>query len=268
MSHTTQAYKDFLTAVKNNKNKNLKIKTAAKGVKLSIKGVTAKFVGPVKSYSNSDLNNWSAFCMSHTGKNHFSSLAMLRQKQKMIKQTLKADVLKVGHHGAKTSTSKSFLNAVKPAHAVISVGKNNYGHPTKDVLDRLKNAKVNVYRTDKQGLIIAKTDGKTITFYKKPATSATSTAANSNSYKLSASLDNTKPKQNATIHLTVKGLPNGTKYKAVFHYKSKQTTYTGTVGTKLPVKIGRAAKGYTVKIVVTASYKGKTYQAQTSFTPK
>lgn len=184
------------------------------------------------------------------------------------KQTLKADVLKVGHHGAKTSTSKSFLNAVKPAHAVISVGKNNYGHPTKDVLDRLKNAKVNVYRTDKQGLIIAKTDGKTITFYKKPAMSATSTAANSNSYKLSASLDNTKPKQNATIHLTVKGLPNGTKYKAVFHYKSKQTTYTGTVGTKLPVKIGRAAKGYTVKIVVTASYKGKTYQAQTSFTPK
>ena len=268
VSHTTKAYKDFLTAVKNNKNKKLKIKTATKGVKLSIKGVTAKFVGPVKSYSKSDLNNWSAVLHVNYGKKSFlfTGDAETKAENDMIKskQTLKADVLKVGHHGAKTSTSKSFLNAVKPVHAVISVGKNNYGHPTKDVLNRLKNAKVNVYRTDKQGTIVAKTNGKTITFNKKQATSAT----NKTTYKLTASLNNTKPKQNSTIYLTVKGLPNGTKYKAVFHYKSTTTTYTGKVGTELPVKIGRATKGYKVNVDVTATYNGKTYTAKTSFTPQ
>jgi competence protein ComEC len=75
------------------------------------------------------------------------------------KQPLKADVLKVGHHGAKTSTSTAFLNAVKPKYAVISVGKNSYGHPTKEVLNRLKAAKVTVYRTDQKGTIVFTSNG-------------------------------------------------------------------------------------------------------------
>jgi beta-lactamase superfamily II metal-dependent hydrolase len=55
-----------------------------------------------------------------------------------MKQTLQADVIKVGHHGAKTSSNTEFLKVVKPKYAVISVGKNAYGHPTKDVLNRFK----------------------------------------------------------------------------------------------------------------------------------
>lgn len=257
VSQTTQAYKNFLTAVKNEK---LKIKTASKGVKLSVKGVTANFVGPVKTYSN-DLNDWSAVLRVAYGNKSFlfTGDAETKSETDMInsKQTLKADVIKVGHHGAKTSTGKNFLNAVKPKYAVISVGKGNrYGHPT-----------VNVYRTDTQGTIVAKTNGKTITFNTKPATSATTKAATT-TYKLTASLDHTKPKQNGTVNLTVKGLPNGTKYIAVFNYKSTKTTYTGKVGTKLPVKIGRAAKGYAVKVNITTTYKGKKYSTQTSFTPQ
>lgn len=78
---------------------------------------------------------------------------------------LESTVLKVGHHGADSSTSYLFLREVMPKYAVISVGENNdYGHPTDEVLSRLRDADVTVYRTDIQGTIICKSDGKTVEF--------------------------------------------------------------------------------------------------------
>ena len=65
------------------------------------------------------------------------------------------DVLKVGHHGSKTSSSKEFINEINPKYSVISVGKNNrYGHPNKEVLDNLEDSKI--YRTDEDGSIMFK----------------------------------------------------------------------------------------------------------------
>ena len=65
------------------------------------------------------------------------------------------DVLKVGHHGSKTSSSKSFINEINPKNSIISVGKNNrYGHPNKEVLNNLKGSKI--YRTDLDGSIMFK----------------------------------------------------------------------------------------------------------------
>ena len=65
------------------------------------------------------------------------------------------DVLKVGHHGSMTSSSKNFINEIKPKYSVISVGKNNrYGHPNKEVLENLKYSKI--YRTDEDGSIMFK----------------------------------------------------------------------------------------------------------------
>ena len=65
------------------------------------------------------------------------------------------DVLKVGHHGSKTSNSQEFVNEVNPKYSIISVGKNNrYGHPNREVLNSLENSKI--YRTDKQGSIMFK----------------------------------------------------------------------------------------------------------------
>ena len=67
----------------------------------------------------------------------------------------KIDVLKVGHHGSKTSSNKEFINEINPKYSVISVGKNNrYGHPNKEVLDNLDNSKI--YRTDQDGSIMFK----------------------------------------------------------------------------------------------------------------
>ena len=71
-----------------------------------------------------------------------------------------ADVLKVGHHGSKTSTTQPFLDSVHPAFALISVGAENlYGHPHADVLERLNQAKIEVLRTDQVGAITIRTDG-------------------------------------------------------------------------------------------------------------
>ena len=65
------------------------------------------------------------------------------------------DVLKVGHHGSKTSSGKKFIDEINPKYSIISVGKNNrYGNPNKEVLNNLANTKV--YRTDQDGSIMFK----------------------------------------------------------------------------------------------------------------
>lgn len=71
------------------------------------------------------------------------------------------DVLKVGHHGSKTSSSKEFINEINPKYSIISVGKNNrYGHPNDSVLDNLDKSKI--YRTDIDGSIMFKIKNNTL----------------------------------------------------------------------------------------------------------
>ena len=65
------------------------------------------------------------------------------------------DVLKVGHHGSRTSSCKEFINQIKPKYSIISVGKDNkFNHPNKETLETLKNSKI--YRTDENGSIMFK----------------------------------------------------------------------------------------------------------------
>ena len=65
------------------------------------------------------------------------------------------DVLKVGHHGSKTSSGEEFIDDINPKYSIISVGKNNcYGHPNKEVLNNLNNSKI--YRTNQDGSIVFK----------------------------------------------------------------------------------------------------------------
>ena len=78
---------------------------------------------------------------------------------------LKSTVLKVGHHGSSTSTTYPFLREIMPAYAVIACGKDNeYGHPHEEVLSKLRDADVEIYRTDEFGGIICKSDGKSVEF--------------------------------------------------------------------------------------------------------
>jgi len=76
-------------------------------------------------------------------------------------QRLHADVLKVGHHGSRTSSTDAFLAAVAPQVAIISVGvRNRFGHPHPNTLAALAKARVRVLRTDADGAITAWTDGE------------------------------------------------------------------------------------------------------------
>lgn len=78
---------------------------------------------------------------------------------------IRADVLKCGHHGSSTSTSKAFLREVDPRYAVVSCGKDNsYGHPHRETLQKLEAQGVTLYRTDEDGTVLARSDGKDITF--------------------------------------------------------------------------------------------------------
>lgn len=164
VSHTTQTYKDFLTAVK---NEGRTIKAVSKGVKIPLAGVDATFLAPVNTYGD-NLNDWSAVLkVTYKSKSFlFTGDAEKASENDMLADSsnLRADVLKVGHHGSNSSTSKAFINAVKPSHAIISVGKNNYGHPDSGILARLKAANASVLRTDQKGTITAISDGSKITF--------------------------------------------------------------------------------------------------------
>jgi competence protein ComEC len=80
-------------------------------------------------------------------------------------KNLRSDVLKVGHHGSRTSTGVAFLGFVAPTYAVISDGKGNtYGHPHKETLDNLAKFNVKVLRTDELGTVLMKSDGENIIF--------------------------------------------------------------------------------------------------------
>ena len=88
--------------------------------------------------------------------------------EKNSTKELQSDFLKLGHHGSRTSTSKEFLEAVRPQYALISAGlKNKYGHPHQEILDLLNDFSMKIFRTDEIGTIIIKCDNMEVCKIKK-----------------------------------------------------------------------------------------------------
>ncbi|MDN5361646.1 MAG: competence protein ComEC [Moorella sp. (in: firmicutes)] len=165
VTHNTDSYRDLLLAIK---NKGLQATEAKAGVTLPLgEGVQATFVSPAKS-NYEDLNDYSAVLHLTYGKTAFlfTGDAGTTAEQQMLAghQPLKADVLKVAHHGSRSATGTAFLKAVAPTYAVISVGRgNDYGHPHAQTLQRLQKAGAKIYRTDQDGTITAISDGEKVT---------------------------------------------------------------------------------------------------------
>lgn len=123
------------------------------------------FIGPVTEY---DSPNDSSLCLiAQNGETSFlfSGDAEDRAEMDMLLSgaDVNVDVYKVAHHGSSSSSSTAFLSAMHPKYAVISCGKDNdYGHPHRSVIDSLESMEMNIFRTDKQGSIIATSDGEKI----------------------------------------------------------------------------------------------------------
>ena len=157
----TEAYTSLLKAVR---RKGLKVTKAAAGLNICDKeDLKIDVVGP-KKIDNDNLNNCSAVIKITFKSNSFLFTGDAEKAElEELEGDISAKVLKVGHHGSYTSTTKDLLEKVKPEIAVISCGKgNDYGHPNKSVLKLLKNAGCEIYRTDKQKTITVTGDGEAL----------------------------------------------------------------------------------------------------------
>lgn len=158
---TSKTYENLLETIQ---NRGLSIKTGRAGVEiLNTDDLNIILLAPTKeSYNN--LNNYSIVLKITYGDVSFLYTGDAEEESlEEITGDLKADVLKVGHHGSNTSTTKSFLEQVKPEYAIISVGaKNSYGHPNSSTLELLEEYTNNIYRTDINGTVIIRSDGVNI----------------------------------------------------------------------------------------------------------
>lgn len=166
--HGTKTEQRFLTAVD---GCGANLYEPELGDTYDLGGATVTVLGPVKEYD--DPNDMSIVVLVQFGDDRFLFTGDMENtdaaENDLVaywgEEALRADVLKVGHHGARTSTSYHFLRSVSPSYAVISVGEGNtYGHPTSETLNILGQAEVYVYRTDTMGTVVAVSDGQDIEF--------------------------------------------------------------------------------------------------------
>ncbi len=161
---TTKTYLDLLTAIA---DQNIKVRRASAGDVIEIGGGRLEIRGPLGEYS--DLNNVSVVARFVYDKVSFwiaGDCSKAAESDLLVNGKVEqTTVYKVSHHGSNTATTQKFLDALAPDYCVISLGADNsYGHPHKEVSDRLKEADIPVYRTDLNGTVTAHTDGTSINF--------------------------------------------------------------------------------------------------------
>ena len=170
-AHTINAFTNMLDVID---NKNIELYTAKACTSILSSGIIDIDVLAPFADSDSNLNNVSAVVRITYGKTVmlFTGDAEHVIENQLLNSGIDADVLKVGHHGAGSASSSSFIKAVSPEVAVISVGEgNSYGHPHADTLAILNEVGAKIYRTDEQGTIVVTADqNKKITVDKKAST--------------------------------------------------------------------------------------------------
>ena len=103
-----------------------------------------------------DKNDWSIVTELNVGeiKALLMADAQVMTENKLLDKLSKVDILKVGHHGDITSSSVEFINKVNPKYVVVTTGKNDYGHPSDEVLNRYKKINAKIFRTDFDGNVV------------------------------------------------------------------------------------------------------------------
>ncbi len=160
---TNSTYKSFLTALQNS---DARIISAKPGLKYQLGDAEFEILGPVTDDCE-DINSMSAVTKITYGNNSFlvTGDAEKDEELEIVENgaDLDCDVLRVGHHGSSTSSSREFLEAITPEICVISCGANNdYGHPHDKALKRISYQTDEVFRTDICGSIVMTSDGENI----------------------------------------------------------------------------------------------------------
>lgn len=159
---TTKTFEDVLDALE---AKQVAFQTPKINDELTLKDSKIKVLSILND--DEDLNDTSIVLRLKYGTTSFlfTGDASSTIEKNILNKEIQSDVLKLGHHGSRYSTSKEFLKKVSPTYAIISVGKNNsYNHPHSEVFKRLNEQNVKIYRTDEQGTIIAESNGTIINF--------------------------------------------------------------------------------------------------------
>lgn len=169
----TKTYRDVIDTIN---NKNYKITRPKAGQTYSLGQAQFTIISPVSDDYGDDANNYSVGIRLVFGDTSFllAGDAEEEAEEDMLEsgEELKADVYKASHHGSKSSNTEEFMEAVRPEYAVISCGEDNtYGHPHAQTLNTFRSMGIKVFRTDEQGAIIIKSDGKELTFNCSPSES-------------------------------------------------------------------------------------------------
>ncbi|MDR2908408.1 MAG: MBL fold metallo-hydrolase [Oscillospiraceae bacterium] len=160
---TTDTYTDLLTAIL---ERDIPFVTAAPGDRYELgEGAYLAVLAPAGEYD--DLNNISIVCRAVYGDTSFLITSDIERKAESdileAGEALRSDVLVVAHHGSDTSSSEEFLRAVSPRVALISCGADNsYGHPHREVMERLESMDLLIRRTDLDGTVLLVSDGENI----------------------------------------------------------------------------------------------------------
>lgn len=160
---TTKTFEDILDALE---NKQVRFETPNIDDTFNLGEATIKIIYIGKDSNN--LNNTSIVLKLKYKNAEFLFMGDLEKdiEKQLLDKDIKADILKVGHHGSNTSSSKEFIEKVKPSISIISVGNNNkYNHPNKSTLDILNKNNSRVLRTDELGTIIVTSDGFKVNYY-------------------------------------------------------------------------------------------------------
>lgn len=168
---SSENYEEFIKIVK---EKKINVKIVEGGEKVSIEdNLYFDIIWPFSDnmISDNSINNNSLVCklnyknysMLFTGDiETIAEKAILKKYSKNL-NILKSDILKVAHHGSKTSSITEFIEKIKPKYAIIGVGEDNkFGHPSDGTIQNLEKENIRIYRTDKMGEIEMKTNGKEI----------------------------------------------------------------------------------------------------------
>ncbi len=160
--HTTQTYENYLQLIF---DEEIPYFTPRRGDKISVGGLEFLVLNPAENVEDYSLNDASIVLRLEYDEISFlfTGDAEERAELEMVNSglPLESTILKVGHHGSRTSTNSFFLEEVSPQAAVIQVGiDNRYGHPHPEVLENLEENNVKIFRNDLHGNIIIGTDGK------------------------------------------------------------------------------------------------------------